>query len=453
MQEAGPRKTGDLDGNERATSPIGGLRGRLRGSYVRALQGLTSRSAAGRTSDDGATERSGWGDEDDLPITEVPEIEGQAVRSVETYAVMEPYSYVRITYDKDISEYFLEVLEPRLEQDEERLLAAAKETMGRALRYEWDEPNASDKRDHLLRNFDSFARSRGYMISPLSRKRIGYYILRDFIGYGKTDVLMRDGNIEDISCDGVGVPLFVYHRKYGSMKTGLVFNDEEELNSYVVALGQKCGRQISVANPILDGTSPEGHRVQATYAREVTTRGSTFTVRRFRDHPFTPVDLIKNGTASPEMMAYFWLGVEFGSSTMVCGGTASGKTSTLNSIALFIPPGSKIVSMEDTREINLPHENWVPSTTRSGVGERGPKGKAPGEIDMYDLMRASLRQRPDYIIVGEVRGGRPIPCSRRWPPGTRHTRPCMPTRCSPWSTGWRTSPSTAPACFLHPSAM
>ncbi len=215
---------------------------------------------------------------------------------------------------------------------------------------------------------------------------------------------MRDENIEDISCDGVGVPLFVYHRKYGSIKTALAFDDEEKLNSYVVSLGQRGGKQISVSSPILDGTTPEGHRVQATYAREVTTRGSTFTIRRFRDKPFTPIHLIKNGTASAEMIAYFWMGVENGESMIVCGGTASGKTSTLNSIALFIPPGLKIVSMEDTREINLPHQNWIPSATRSGVGERGPDGKTAGEIDMYDLMRASLRQRPNYIIVGEVRG-------------------------------------------------
>ncbi|KQM11106.1 secretion system protein E [Methanomassiliicoccales archaeon RumEn M1] len=337
-------------------------------------------------------------------ITQIPKIEDPAVESVETYAVLEPYSYVRITYNNEISEYFLEILEPRLGPDEEKLLALVKDTLKRTLGYEWEKLTVLDKREYLLESMESFVRSRGYKVSSLSKKRMGYYILRDFVGYGNVDVLMRDENIEDISCDGVNVPLFVYHRKYGSIKTGLLFDNEEELNSYVVALGQRGGKQISVSSPILDGTTPEGHRVQATYAREVTTRGSTFTIRRFRDKPFTPIHLVKNGTASPEMIAYFWMGVENGESMIVCGGTASGKTSTLNSIALFIPPGAKIVSMEDTREINLPHQNWIPSATRSGVGERGPDGKAPGEIDMYDLMRASLRQRPNYIIVGEVRG-------------------------------------------------
>ncbi|MCK4455058.1 MAG: type II/IV secretion system ATPase subunit, partial [Thermoplasmata archaeon] len=137
---------------------------------------------------------------------------------------------------------------------------------------------------------------------------------------------------------------------------------------------------------------------------EVTTRGSSFTIRRFKEKPFTPTELIRYNTASSEMVAYLWLAVEHGRSMMICGGTATGKTATLNAAALFIRPGAKIVSIEDTREINLPHENWIPGTTRSGVGEKGLDGKAAGEIDMFDLVRAALRQRPNYIIVGEVRG-------------------------------------------------
>ncbi|MEI6797352.1 MAG: type II/IV secretion system ATPase subunit, partial [Methanomassiliicoccales archaeon] len=200
------------------------------------------------------------------------------------------------------------------------------------------------------------------------------------------------------------IPLYVYHRKYESMKSNIVFNDEDLLNSFVVTLSQRSAKQISVASPILDGTMQEGHRVQATYSKEVTTRGSTFTIRRFKEKPFTPVDMLKYKTVSPEMMAYIWLGVENGESMIIVGGTASGKTSTLNSISLFIPPAAKIVSIEDTREINLPHENWIPSMTRSGIGEKDADGHSAGEIDMYDLVRASLRQRPNYILVGEVRG-------------------------------------------------
>src|SRR5204863_434120 len=167
--------------------------------------------------------------------------------------------------------------------------------------------------------------------------------IRDFVGYGPVDVLMADLRIEDVSCDGTSIPLFVFHQKYESIKTNVIFDDDDALNSFVVLLGQRCAKQISVANPILDGTSFEGHRVQATYAREVTTRGSSFTIRRYKEKPFTPVELVKFGTASAEMVAYLWVAVESGKSMMVCGGTASGKTATLNSAALFIRPGDKIV--------------------------------------------------------------------------------------------------------------
>ena len=406
MQEAEPLYADDLDEGAPITGPEGeSLRARVRDNYLKVLRKMVPRRGSRvRLSTDQIAKHIEWSKGKGSVITQIPRIEDPAVETVESYAVLEPYSYVRVTYNNDTSEYFLELLEPRLGADEAKLLALIKDTLERTLGYEWDKLTVLDKREYLLESMESFVRSRGYKVSSLSKKRMGYYILRDFVGYGKIDVLMRDENIEDISCNGVGVPLFVYHRKYGSIKTALAFDDEEKLNSYVVSLGQRGGKQISVSSPILDGTTPEGHRVQATYAREVTTRGSTFTIRRFRDKPFTPIHLIKNGTASAEMIAYFWMGVENGESMIVCGGTASGKTSTLNSIALFIPPGLKIVSMEDTREINLPHQNWIPSATRSGVGERGPDGKTAGEIDMYDLMRASLRQRPNYIIVGEVRG-------------------------------------------------
>jgi len=406
MQEAEPSTQVDLDLETPITGPEGeNLRDKIRDSYLKVLRKVVpNRATRVRLSTEQIAQHIEWSKGKGSVITQIPQIEDPHIETVETYAVLEPYSYARVTYNNDTSEYFLEQLEPHLSADEEKLLRLLKDTLEKTLGYEWDKLNTLDKREYLLESLESFVRSRGYKVGSISKKRIGYYVLRDFVGYGKVDVLMRDENIEDISCDGVGIPLFVYHRKYGSIKTGLVFDDEDALNSYVVALGQRGGKQISVSSPILDGTTPEGHRVQATYSREVTTRGSTFTIRRFRDKPFTPIHLVKNKTASPEMMAYFWLGVENGESMIVCGGTASGKTSTLNSIALFIPPGAKIVTMEDTREINLPHMNWIPGTTRSGVGERGPDGKTAGEIDMYDLMRASLRQRPNYIIVGEVRG-------------------------------------------------
>ncbi|MDD1770339.1 MAG: type II/IV secretion system ATPase subunit [Methanomassiliicoccales archaeon] len=378
---------------------------RMRDSYLKFMRKMTPGHASMVMLPAGqVAQRIEWSKGRGSGITEIPKITDPSVEVADLYPVHEPYSYVRVTFNNEDSEYQLDPIEPALTEKETKLLALIRDTLQRTLGYEWEKLTRLDKEEYLRESVESFIRTRGIKVEPIARKKIGYYITRDFVGYGVIDALMRDENIEDVSCDGVKVPMFVFHRKYESIKTKLRFETEDSLNSFIVALAQRCGKQISVSNPILDGTTPEGHRVQATYSREVTTRGGTFTIRRFKEKPFTPVDLIKYGTASPEMIAYFWLGVEHGESSIICGGTASGKTATLNSIALFIPPGAKIVTMEDTREINLPHENWIPGTTRSGVGEKEASGKSAGEIDMYDLVRAALRQRPNYIIVGEVRG-------------------------------------------------
>ncbi len=336
--------------------------------------------------------------------TEIPPIDNPNIEILEIKPIVKDMSYARIIYDNEKSEYLYQAIEPQLTDEEKATLELIKDSLKRTMDYEWEKLEEKDKRQYLIESVESFIKSRELKIDEISKEKIMYYLIRDFVGYGPIDILMTDEDIEDISCDGTGIPLFIFHKKYESIKTDIVFEDDETLDSFVIALGQRCGKNISVANPILDGTTKEGHRVQATYSREVTTRGSSFTIRRFKEKPFTPVDLIKFHTASPEMIAYLWMMVENGKSLIVCGGTACGKTATLNAITLFIPPGAKIVTMEDTREINLPHENWIPGTTRSGFGERGPDGKAPGEIDMYDLVRAALRQRPNYIIVGEVRG-------------------------------------------------
>ncbi len=337
-------------------------------------------------------------------LTPIPDLKDDKFTEKEVYPINEPFSYARIKYDNELSEFIYEVIEPELTPKEKETIALIMDTFEKALEYEMDKMGLKDKREYLKGAINSFITTRGMKIDPKTKQKIDYYILRDFVDFGHIDALMHDDKIEDVSCDGTAVPLFVFHQKYESIKTATLFEDEDELNSFVVQLGQRCGKQVSVSMPILDGTTGEGHRVQATYATEVTTRGSSFTIRRYKDKPFTPVDLINFNSASPEMVAYLWLAVEIGKSMLVVGGTASGKTATLNAAALFIRPGAKIVTMEDTRELNLPHENWIPGTTRTGQGERDADGKAEGEIDMYELVRGALRQRPNYIIVGEVRG-------------------------------------------------
>ncbi len=337
--------------------------------------------------------------------TQLPEIDAEHITVEDIFEIRPPFSYSRVIYNDETKEYIYQAIEPTLTKKEEEWLHLIKDTLDRTLSYDWEHMARKDKEEYIEECIESYVRSRGLNIEEKSRKRLIYYILRDYVRYGPVDVIMSDDMVEDISCDGVDIPLFIYHAKYESIKTDVKFDDEKILNSFIIQLGQRCGKQVSVSNPILDGTTREGHRVQATYATEISTRGSSITIRRFKEEPFTPVKLIEFNTCSPEMIAYMWLMVENGMSMIIAGGTACGKTASLNAATLFIPPGQKIVSLEDTREINLPHENWIPSTTRTGSGEKkSSTGKSAGEVTMYDLVRNALRQRPDYIIVGEVRG-------------------------------------------------
>ncbi|MFQ5909715.1 MAG: type II/IV secretion system ATPase subunit [Thermoplasmata archaeon] len=337
-------------------------------------------------------------------VTTIPKISEKDITEIEIQPMIEGYSYVRINYDTRANEYKYEVIEPKLLEEEEDILEVLKEILVESLEM-IEEDDVRAKETYLRRLVDGLLRELGVSLHPISRERIMYYILRDFIRYGPIDVVMIDVNVEDVSCDGVEIPFYIYHRKYGSIPSNLRFDKEPELDSFVVWLAQRCGKHISVAQPMLDATVPDGSRLQATLGKHVTKKGSSFTIRRFRENPFTPLDLLRFKTLSEEMMAYLWLAIENGQSMLICGGTASGKTTTLNAILLFIPPQMKIVSIEDTRELNLPHENWVPTVTRAGFGSRSAlTGKAMGEIDMFDLLTSALRQRPQYLMVGEVRG-------------------------------------------------
>ncbi len=319
------------------------------------------------------------------------------------YSLNEPYAYAKVLKDEDTLEKFYKVIEPYLTEEEQEKLNFIWETLMKTLKLRLDEINSKEIENYLENQVDQIINSYEIEVDEVTRKKIIYYIKRESIHYGKIDTLMRDPNIEDISCDGAEVPIFIYHRKYGSLKSNIEFKDEEELSYFVVRLAQKCGKHISIADPMLDATMPDGSRIQMTLSTEVTTKGSTFTIRKFRADPFTPPDLIALNTASSEIMAYFWLAVENRVNALIAGGTASGKTTILNALSLFIPRDAKIVSIEETREINLPHPNWIPGVARSGFGEV-VQDKMVGEIDLYDLMKAALRQRPEYILVGEIRG-------------------------------------------------
>ncbi|MFB6079445.1 MAG: type II/IV secretion system ATPase subunit [Haloferacaceae archaeon] len=313
---------------------------------------------------------------------------------VDCYWVNAPYAYVRITHDPVESEHRYYAVEPEVDGFARTLLDRVVEDIRDPLLYrsEGDPTSEAVLREELVGLLEQYA----VEVDVETYHVLLYYLLRDFRGYGRIDPLLRDPHIEDISCDGYDLPIFVYHDTYTDVETNVSFG-REELDDFVVKLAQRSGRHISVGDPVIGTTLPNGARAELALGEEVTPRGSAFTLRRYAEDPFTPIDLIEYGTFSVEQMAYLWLCIEHNKSLIFAGGTASGKTTSMNAVSMFIPPRSKVLSIEDTRELSLHHDNWLSSLTR----ERREEGS---DIDMYDLLRSALRHRPEFIIVGEVRG-------------------------------------------------
>jgi len=223
-----------------------------------------------------------------------------------------------------------------------------------------------------------------------------YHLIREKIGVGILEPFLRDPYLEDISLSGVG-NFYVIHKFFGPLESNLGFKTEEELDSFIIKLAEKIGKPISTARPIVDATLPDGSRINIVYGSDVSLRGSNLTIRKVASVPISVTQLIDWGTFDSRIAAYTWMMLEAGMSVFVCGETASGKTTSLNALAVFIRPNAKIVSIEDTAEVTLPHPNWTRELTRE-------TGKPESSVTMFDLLRAALRQRPNYIIVGEIRG-------------------------------------------------
>ena len=327
-------------------------------------------------------------------------MKGKASMFREVYPILEPYVFAAVVRDPLTQKIRYELIEPTLLQDEEEALAEIKSILMEEVDASLKDFETREKAEEYLQNkVKGIIENYHVNVTKEAVNKLLYYIRRDFIGYGKITPLMEDHLIEDISADGVNVPIYIWHREYESLPTNIVFKTSKELNSFIIRLAYLAGRQISLAKPMLDATLPDGSRIQLTYGSEITRRGSTFTIRRFRVDPLTVSDLIAFNTLSSEMAAYFWYIIENRASVLVAGGVAAGKTTTLNCLSMFIKPELKIVSVEDTAEINLPHENWIPSVVRMGAEEKGA-----GTITLFDLLKTAVRQRPDFIIVGEVRG-------------------------------------------------
>ncbi|MBT4165569.1 type II/IV secretion system ATPase subunit [archaeon] len=332
-------------------------------------------------------------------IPPLPKIEDKTKINLR-YTLISPYVSAHIYWDPKIGEVIYNLEEPLLTEEEKSFLEILERNLSEMINVDIVIQKTTDA---MINYIDKTSRllitELGMKISNQSYKKIFYYLFRDFIGLNKIEPIIKDYFIEDIECNGVNTPIYVVHRLYRNMRTTVKYKTIEELSNFVEKLAQRTGKYISYASPLLDGSLPDGSRVNATYTKDVSSRGPTFTIRKFTKTPWTPIQLINLKTLCPEMLAFFWILLDYKTNILIAGGTASGKTSLLNAIAFFIPPEARVVSIEDTKELNLSRENWLPSISRSSVGL-----EKIGEVDLFSLLKSSFRQNPDYVIVGEVRG-------------------------------------------------
>ena len=344
---------------------------------------------------------------------DVPSLEG-ALRDVNiTYPVEPPYQYVHIEYNKNDGALQYRVVEPQLSEDERVALEIVERAFEKLVSTNIEIIEGERRAEYLKERFYSLVHIFGLKLTEQQEERMFFTLKKQYLGYSLIDSLMKDKYIEDISCNGSDINLYVQHRIYGSIRTDVKFG-EVDLNNFVLKLAQIGGRHISLLLPIRDVTLPDGSRGNLTLGGEVTRKGSTFTIRKFRANPISPIEMMDYHSVDAQELAYLWILMEYKRSILVSGGTATGKTTFLNVLCSFIPSEYKIVSIEDTAELNLMHPNWVQSITRAGFGTQdttsvsgisGVSVKSPGDISLYDLLVAALRQRPEFIIVGEVRGG------------------------------------------------
>ncbi|MBI4304212.1 MAG: type II/IV secretion system ATPase subunit [Chloroflexi bacterium] len=235
-------------------------------------------------------------------------------------------------------------------------------------------------------------------VTPAQLEGIKYLIARDKVGLGILEPLIHDSNIEDISCSGIG-HIFLEHKIFKSLKCAININTFEELDEFILRLSERIGKPVTLRNPIVDAVLPDGSRINIIYGREVAKRGSNFTIRKFAETPLSVLELVEFKSLDYKMAAYLSMVMGEGMNVFVAGETASGKTTLLNAITTFIPPTAKIVSIEDTPELQVPHKNWIREVSRTAK-----TGDNMAGVSMFDLLKAALRQRPNMIIIGEIRG-------------------------------------------------
>jgi len=318
---------------------------------------------------------------------------------LESYPLKPPFSYAWIFQNETEGGYLYVVDELARTREEQEIYDRLKNVLEYELKApETDETLLGSFRRQLPTIIESHRKTLEGA-TEIGMRKILYYLERDLIGYGKIDPLMFDLNVEDISCSGVNKPIFLWHRKYENIKTNVIFQEEQDLDDFITRVVHREGKHVSIAHPIVDLTLPGKHRLAVSFGKETTPAGTSFTIRKFREDPFTIIDLIVNETINETIGAYLWLLMENKMSVTVVGPTGAGKTTALNAIACLSRPDFKIISVEEVAEINLPQENWTSTIARPGFG-----GDREGEVTLYDLIKSAVRHRPALIIVGEVRG-------------------------------------------------
>jgi flagellar protein FlaI len=322
---------------------------------------------------------------------------------IHEYWVNEPYANIKIVTSDELGEgnhYYVNEVELT------EIQFKTYETIVRILSKEFRSPQGEhiDPRDYVFEQAEIIAEKYHRSLGKFTMEewdQIFYYVVRDLIGYGPLQAIMEDPEIEDISCNGVNMPIYVWHRRFESIPTNIMFTSHQALNDFIVKLAHKSAKHISSAQPVLDAMLPEKHRLAATFMKEVSLKGSTFCIRKFRTEPYSVVDLINIGTLNERIAAYFWFILEYKKSFMIVGGTGAGKTSMLNALLSLMSENDKIVTVEEVPELSPPVANWTQLHSRESFNfGDGPSGS----ISLFDLIKVSLRYRPDYVIVGEVRG-------------------------------------------------
>jgi flagellar protein FlaI len=330
----------------------------------------------------------------DWSLGKIPE----GYKNIQRYALIPPFCYVSILQSEEFSDILYHIDELQLNEQEIKVYFSIKELLEKQI----DSPRQLDNIEA------SFSSEIGRLLKehfiggktqPVMLEKIKYYLKRDILGFSLIDPLFHDPFIEDITCGGFGKPIYVYHRRFEGLRTNVVFRDAEFLDSFVMKMVHRAGKHISAAHPIVDASLPGNHRLAALYKKEVTTMGSSFTIRKFREDPITVVDLINTDTLDVDMVAYLWFLLDNKKSLMVIGSTGGGKTTILNAVTGLLNPSYKIFSVEDVAEINIPHENWFSLVSRASFGL-----ESQGEVNLFDLLKSGMRHRPDYILVGEIRG-------------------------------------------------